>query len=685
MTVPQCDSPEFNGAGFINRTTELAELADLIRRSRLVTLTGIGGIGKTQLALRAAAGVAGEFRDGVRLVELSALRDPGLLAHTIASGLGLPEQEARSASDSVLSYLAGRRMLLILDACEHLVEPCALFAESVLTRAPEVTIIATSRQPLDAPGEQGYPVAPLPVAQSSGDDGAAVGARPGHAVDLFVTRAAAAVPGFALTDDTREDVISLCRRLDGIPLAIELAAARLRGLPLKELSGRLGRDLRETIGWSYELCDPAERLLWERASVFAGSFGVDAAEQVCSGRGLAREAVLDAIFGLTDKSVLLPADSGGGAPRYRMLDTIREYGAERLAASGIEAGVRQRMIARYRAVAEEFDTSPLQGQLQRYQDLHREHDGIRAALEYAITMPGQETAAASLAVSLHWYWQISGLLQEGCHWLTRVLELFPGPSPERARALGLRGFLASYGGQPGGLADTEAALALAERHQDRLGRAWLYHVRALLTVGRLPEAEEAGRTAAALLTAQGDTGLLPVLDVMIAFKHFAAGEMKACLARCDEGLRRAPVDDGERWASSYLLGLTGLAMFALGEQEKGSAATREAMAMKQELGDTAGIAYGLGTLAMMAAGEGRFKRVAWLLGAADPLWDRLGSVLGGTPEMRQQTEQIIAAARETLGAERYDHLFRAASRVPLDTIVTLAVNNDDELPPLPAR
>ena len=669
MTVPPHENSDL-----IGRSAELAQLTAMLASSRLVTVTGTGGVGKTALALRAAAQTASVFPDGVRIIELSALRDPALLPNTVAAGLGLDAQDNRPRTELVLDYLAARRMLLVLDTCEHLVDTCALFAEAVLARAPGVTILATSRQPLDVRGETGFPLAPLAVADTP--DSAAV--------ELFARRARAAAPGFAVTDGNRAAVAEVCRRLGGVPLALELAAARLRTLPLEELSGQLGERLRESIGWSYELCSPAEQRLWERLPVFAGSFGVDAATQVCSGAGLPREGVLDAAFGLVDKSVLLPADSDG-APRYRMLDTVREYGAERLAASGIEAGVRSRLVGHYRALATEFDASPLEGQLERYRALRRDHSGIRAALEYALTLPGEETAAASLAVSLHWYWQISGMLAEGCHWLTRVLELFPGACPERARALGLRGFLAAYGGDSATcLTDTQTALAMSGQLGDTglLGRAWLYHVRALLTVGQLAEAEEAGHTAARLLTTGGDTGLLPVLDVMLAFKYWAAGELDQCLARCADGLRRTPVDEGERWASSYLLGLTGLAMFAQGKQEEGSASTRRAMAMKQELDDTAGIAYGLGTLAMMAAGEERFERVTLLLGAADPLWDRLGAVLGGTPEMRERTEQIIAAARATLGEERYAHLFRAASRVPLDVVVTLAVDDDDELPSL---
>ena len=304
--------------GFIGREAELARLSALLEQARLITVTGPGGVGKSRLALRAAAAAAPGFADGVCLVDLSALREPGLLVHTVAAALGLPEQSQGAHLDAVLAYLNDRHLLLILDTCEHLIDACAMFAEAVVARAARVTLLATSREPLDVSGENACPVAPLPVAQfdeladdpcarynggfphrahSRGPGGVWGGRPPGRAergvvppednsaVELFLERAAAAVPGFTATTDDLPDVIRLCQRLDGIPLAIELAAVRLRALPLDELASRLDqrlalltsgqrggrhRTLRDAISWSHDLCTPAEQAMWARLSVFAG-------------------------------------------------------------------------------------------------------------------------------------------------------------------------------------------------------------------------------------------------------------------------------------------------------------------------------------------------------------------------------------------------------------------------------
>ena len=282
--------------GFVGRQRELAVLDGLLGTARLVTVTGPGGVGKTRVALRAAARACGRFADGVCLAELGGLHDPDLLPHTVATCLGLPEQDARSQPDAIVDYLRGRQLLLILDSCEHLIGACAALAELVLRYAAQVTVLATSRQPMNVPGEHCCPVPPLPVPDPEASRG-----RRGDAVELFAQRAAAATPGFAVTAANRRDVIRLCRRLDGIPLAIELATVQLRTLTLQQLSSRLehrfglltgGRrvalahqqTLRATTAWSHDLCSPDEQLLWARLSVFAGSFDFPAVEAVCAGR-----------------------------------------------------------------------------------------------------------------------------------------------------------------------------------------------------------------------------------------------------------------------------------------------------------------------------------------------------------------------------------------------------------------
>src|SRR6185437_15415260 len=350
--------PQDGYADFVGRQDELRGIAAMLAESRLVTIVGPGGVGKTRVARVAAAQAAASYPDGPWIVELSHLRDPALLPNTVASVLGLPEQDARSALDALLEYLRDRRLLLILDTCEHLLDACAALAQAVMRDAPEVTVLATSRQPLDMPGESTFPIGPLPVPESGWlpPDGAGA-AGGGDAIELFALRAATAVAGFTLTADNLADVIQLCRRLDGMPLALELAAVQLRALPLGELLDRLNHQftvltggrpealprhqtLRTAIGWSYELCSVAEQRLWARLSVFAGSFSLVGAQEVGAEVALERADVVDALVGLVDKSVVLREGE-----RYRMLDTVREFGAEQLAASGEQASCRARHIA----------------------------------------------------------------------------------------------------------------------------------------------------------------------------------------------------------------------------------------------------------------------------------------------------------------------------------------------------
>src|SRR6266567_5738996 len=414
--------------GFVGRQRELAVLDGLLGTARLVTVTGPGGVGKTRVALRAAARAGGRFADGVCLVELGGLHDPDLLPHTVATCLGLPEQDARSQADAIVDYLRGRQLLLIMDSCEHLVGACAALADLVPRYAAQVTILATSRQPMNVPGEHCCQVPPLPVPEPG-----AARDRRGDAMELFAQRAAAVMPGFAVTAANRRDVIRLCRRLDGIPLAIELAAVQLRTMTLPQLNSRLehrfgllagGRrvalphqqTLRATTEWSYDLCSPDEQLLWARLSVFAGSFDIPAVEAVCAGGTLAREGILPALLGLVDKSVVLRTDEDSA--RYWLLDTIREFGAERLDELPADAEATQdRHIAYFRAMAGEFSRHAKDDdQLQRYQLLRREHPDLRAALGYALDRPGRAGEAARLAADLRAYWEISGLLREGKHW-----------------------------------------------------------------------------------------------------------------------------------------------------------------------------------------------------------------------------------------------------------------------------
>ncbi|OLB75124.1 MAG: hypothetical protein AUI14_21735 [Actinobacteria bacterium 13_2_20CM_2_71_6] len=355
----------------VGRRREITHLLRLLKTLRLVTMTGVGGSGKTRLALRVAERSRRNFaRTG--WVDLSGLTDDSLLEYQIAEALGIRDQSDRSVSEIVLAYLRERDLLLVLDNCEHLLDACATFVDRALPAAGGLRVLCTSRQPLGLIGEHIFTVLPLPVPDPDQPLHAVSGARyPG--VALFVERAAAAAPGFTMTPRNRARIVELCRRLDGLPLAIELAAAQVHRLSVDaidaELSDQfagssgeepLGRHkaLAATFDWSFELCTPAEQVLWARLSVFAGVFELAAAEHVCAGAQLAAEDIWEPLAGLVDKSVLIRDDNAGEA-RYRLLDTVRQYGLDRLRGVGGlngvgEAGLRRRHRDWYLDLAERF-------------------------------------------------------------------------------------------------------------------------------------------------------------------------------------------------------------------------------------------------------------------------------------------------------------------------------------------
>jgi non-specific serine/threonine protein kinase len=677
---------------FVGRQDELTEIAGLLGDSRLVTIVGPGGVGKTRVALVAAAQAAASYPDGPWIVELSGLRDPLLLPNTVASVLGLPEQDARSALDALLEYLHDRRLLLILDTCEHLLDACAALAQAVLRDAPGVTVLATSRQPLDMPGEHTFSIGPLPVPEL---DSASLAADGGDAVELFALRAGSAVPDFSVTPDNIALVVQVCRRLDGIPLAIELAAVRLRALPLDELLDRLNhrfdvllearpgalarhQTLRTAIEWSHELCSPDERRLWARLSVFAGTFSLAAAEEICAEAPLERADVVHSLIGLVDKSVVLREGE-----TYRMLDTLREFGAERLAESGELASCRARHIARYLALARYFGAHFADDdQMDRYHELRTMHPDLRAALEYALELEDDPASAlprwrsgAEMACSLYGYWQISGLLGEGGYWLSKALDRFPDAGPERARALVNRGFLRSFQGDVrSALADCEAGTAMALMIGDAAATARGYqHTQLTLTfLGRHDEALKVADEARSRLRACGDRAGELMLMAQLGHLHHLSGRSAEAVSVCEEGLAMLGPRSSEQWIQTYLYAISGMALVQMpGREADCDRMLRKALAGKQELGDVIGMAYALDVLGWLALRTGTPSRTAWLLGAAEPLWERGGSVpFQGTAIMEEFHQQAATAAAGLLGAESYAATYTAGAdyvRGRLDT------------------
>ncbi|WP_182481258.1 ATP-binding protein [Nocardioides immobilis] len=434
---------------FVGRRQQLAEIRRLLSSSRLLTLTGMGGAGKTRLALRTATETQRAFPDGAWFIELAALRDPQLLPHTIATALDLRHVSGNPLAD-LTDHLQEKQLLVVLDSCEHLTEACAVVVSKLLAEAPGLRVLATSRHVLDVEGEQVLAVPPLSIPE---DAAVPIGEAPHYeAVTLLVERARAVDPQFQITEENRGAVIELCQRLDGLPLALELAAVWLRALSPAQILDRLedrfqllttGRRtgparhqaLDAAVAWSFDLCSPEEQLLWTRLSIFSSGFDLEAAEEISAGDGVPREDVLELLAGLVGKSIVVRQhDMEHGDSWYRMLETIREYGARRLPSAQVDA-IHLRHRDHYRSLANRFDREYFTShQGEWYLRLRREHDNIRAAIEFCLCHPGEADAALDIAAPL-WPWWHAGHLQEGLLYLVRALDLAPGPT--RSRGYGL--------------------------------------------------------------------------------------------------------------------------------------------------------------------------------------------------------------------------------------------------------
>lgn len=581
---------------FVGRRRDLPEVRRRLRTTRLLTLTGMGGVGKTRLALEVAAASATDFADGVWLVDLAAVRDPALAANATATALGVPDLGARPITDQLAGYLTHRSPLIVLDNCEHLIDACAELAQALLSASPGLRILATSRRTLGIYGEHVFTVPPL---------------APDDAVELLRDRTTAVRPEFQVTDGNRAQVLRLCDDLDGLPLAIELAASRLRTLTVEQAADRLEdrfrllaggsrtarphqRTLRATINWSHELCTPAERLLWNRLSVFAGDFCLDAAEAVCPGDGISRDEVLDLLDRLVVQSIVLPTERDG-LPRYRLLETIRQYGRERLAESGEE----QRMLRRHRdfylALAEHVaDGWSGPGQQESLIRLRAEHANLRAVLDRG----GDPQATLALAAALRFHWCEGGFLGEGRRWLDRALAAAPEPSPARARALWVAAWVAVL------QRDHAAAYRWLDEAADLGGQlddpvvcAHVLSLRGTLALfnGRMEEAVSFLEEAAAAHMATGEE-----IGVVHALIQMATAQSHLGDPRTTETCRQAVAlaeAHGERLAHAHALWTLGYDAWMRGDLAEATVLIRTALENEQGFNDYVRVALMLEQLA----------------------------------------------------------------------------------------
>ncbi|GGX48492.1 ATP-binding protein [Streptomyces fructofermentans] len=669
---------------FVGRSAELSRLGAALGSARLVTVTGTGGVGKSRLAVRAAART--RPRDGVWHVDLTAVRGEELVEYEVAEALGLTDHTSRPPGRVLLDHLRERQLLLVLDGFEHLVDACARMVVELLRQAPGLRVLAVGRRPLAVQGERLFPLAPL---------------SPRESAELFADRAAASVPGFALHEGNRADVYELCRRLDGIPLSVELAAGRLRALSPAQLLARLddrfrllvggARDvpprhqaLRTAIGWSHELCTPEERLLWSRLSVFAGQFDLEAVEYVCGGDGLRPDNTLDVLGELITQSVVTRAETPAGV-RYRMLDTVRAYGAEWLAAAGDSGRLRRRHRDWYMGLATwcELDWfSPRQREVAARVDA--ELPNLRCALEHCLTEPEGGHLGQHLAGTLWFYWVGCGRLSEGRHWLERSVALDSDHERSRLKALWVLGYVSVLQG------DSSTALGVldecrqaAERSGNPTAVAYAEHRTGCLALvtDDMPRAEALLRSA---LDRYRDIGELNSnvlmgqveLAMALAFQGDLPGAVRLC-----EDVRRVCADHGERWSLAYALYVLAYAAWSEGDPARARELLVECLDINHVFHDLLGTVLAVELLALVTVAEGDAAEAAVLQGSASRMWPSVGLPLFGSAYYNAPHEQCEATARRQLGDERYDECVRAGARLGRQAAVGRALGRAGPRPP----
>jgi predicted ATPase/DNA-binding CsgD family transcriptional regulator len=709
---------------FVGRPRELRQVKQRLVESRLVTLTGVGGTGKTRLAVRVAAEVRRAFGDGAWFVDLTELNgsrllvqefhDPDMLALLVTTALGLREQGNEPPLRALAGQLADRQMLLVLDNCEHVLPACALLVDGLLHGCPDLRILATSREPLTIAGESLAVVPALPAPDPHQRPGLAEMSRY-ESVALFVARAGEAVPGFALTEDNRDAVAELCRRLDGLPLAIELAASRVRALAPQQILERLtdrfrllgsGRrtlparqqTLRGCIDWSFDLCPKPERTLWARLSVFAGGFELDAIEGICADEQLPEADLLDLVASLMDKSILVRdgvRDERSPTARYRMLETIRCYGGEALREAGEDVVLRRRHRDWYQGLLDQACAVGITDQhgywLAR---LGRELPNLRAALEFCLTEPGEAEAALLLPVSVpRPYWRARGLFGEGRRWLDSALGQATAPSALRARALMVNSHLAFLQG------DRAAAVRLLDRAEE-LARhvdaaaAFVYadflRGMAALWADDAPAAVEAFNRAWVTLSEAPDLNPEPSLDLRLSvlltlgtaaaragYLEWAGDLVRELLAMVE------PRGDG--LDRSLVLWVGGYADWLRGDLRQAAEQDLESVRIKQacEADDRYGMALCLELLSWITADQRRHSRAATLLGVANALWTDVGSAITSYPHLVGHHDACERQIRDALGEAAFADAFGHGRGLARDDMLAYALEERRAAAPPP--
>jgi predicted ATPase/DNA-binding SARP family transcriptional activator/DNA-binding CsgD family transcriptional regulator len=719
---------------FVGRDHELKEINRALTMSRLLTLTGAGGSGKTRLALEVAREHLSIYPDGVWLAELAGLSEGDLIPQAVATSLRVLERPGEPLTETLIEALRDKELLLVMDNCEHLVDEAARLVDTLLASCPRLRVLATSREPLAVPGEVNLSVPPLSLPATTGE-ATAEALMSYEAVRLFVDRARLRLPGFEVTREDAQVVARVCRKLDGIPLAIELATARMGALALEQVAQRLEvtldvlgggsrtaaarqRTLRATLDWSHDLLSENERALFRRFSVFAGGWTLEAAEAVCPGGGIDEDEVLDILGGLVDKSLVVAGTEGGGAVRYRMLEPVRQYATEKLEESGEADDVLDQLAEFFVILAEEAESALLGANQGVWLDrLQTEHDNIRAVFAWALGN-GDKSLGLRLAGALVEYWMACGLYDEGRGWPEALLaEEGEADALTQAKALETVGWLAQEQGDferadeaanegldlaaeaelrsavkarflriletaafhRGDYERTrelaERSLALSREAEDRRGIAW-----SLTSLAGVASAQGDGKRALelsveslALARELGGTDLGHML-LNSGYEFLLQGDYERAMALNEEAAALAR-EQGDKYRLHYSLDNLGWAALMRGDHRHARASFRENLVLCQELHDKLIASESLEGLACILGARRNAERTAKLFGAAETLREAVG--FSQSSAQRALREPYLAAARSQLDEAAWEAAFAEGQKMTFEEAVEYALASEE--------
>jgi non-specific serine/threonine protein kinase len=717
---------------FVGRERELAEIKQRLPTTRLMTLTGIGGLGKTRLAQQAAAEMLDAYRDGVWFVDLAPLGDPALVPSALARVLQVKEAAGQPLLTALCNHLRTREALLILDNCEHVLDGCARMTEALLRDAAQVTVMATSREALHLAGEYAFPLSALPLPDPQAD---AKSVARSDAVQLFTERARQHRPRLDLEAQRARVVAEICVRLDGIPLALELAAARVAVLPVEQILRLLterfrlltsgDRDLprhqtlRAMLDWSYDLLDDAEKKLFARLSVFAGGWTLEAASQVCSGARITKDDMVYVLIGLIEQSLVVAEEDGD---RYRMLETVRQHARLALDERGEASVWRTRHLEHFVALGEEADPHLTGDDQQAWLDrLEREHDNLRAALAWACEGDGDATLGLRLAGSVWWLWLVRGYWTEGIgHLDAAIAASLQDRAADRSRAKALNAAGALLGkqdayraacahykqgltiyrelGDQRGVAMSLTNLGNAAREQGNYAEARAFHEEALsisravgprwseaIALGNLGNdvndqgdyayATTCYEQALAIFRESGDRRSIALALNFLGIVARQRGEYSPAEALHEESLALFR-ELGDRWGIAWVHMHLGKLASARGDHNSAFALFKESLATQQEIGEQLGVTETLEGLGYVAFHRSGCRRAIGVWAVAERLRKEIGA--RASPGERARYEEQVAVVRVAVGDDTaFDVMWREGSVMTLAQAIEWALSDEE--------